>query len=117
MSEPNEQAGAPQAAEHTDVAPGAITDFASVFMQHNKGREHLDASRGLNEIVEAAIATEKKNGSLTIKVTAEPLDSGAVRLVMSVDVKPAKDPAGSIWFTDGEGKLSRDNAGMFYGTK
>lgn len=93
------------------------TDFSAVLIQHNKGREHADASRGLNDIVSAALATGKKGGYVTVKVTAEPLDSGAVRLAMTVTSKPAADPAASIWFTNGEGELSRDNAGMFYGTK
>lgn len=95
----------------------SVTDFSSVLMQHNKGREHLEASRGLNDIVQAALATGKKGGNVTIKVTAEPLDSGAVRLSMTVTTKPATDPLGSIWFTNGEGQLSRDNAGLFYGSK
>lgn len=100
-----------------DTGTKQVTDFATVLMQHNKGLEHRLASLGLDEIVQAACATGKKGGNVTIKITAEPLESGAVRLAADVKVTPAKDPAGSIWFTDGEGQLSRDNAGMFYGSK
>ncbi|URP21200.1 hypothetical protein SEA_FRANCOIS_48 [Gordonia phage Francois] len=98
----------------TDI-DGSVTDFASILLQHNKGREHLDASKALNDVVQAALATGKKGGYVTVKVAAEPIDSGAVRLSTTVTSKPAVDPAASIWFTDGDGNLSRDNAGMFYG--
>ena len=54
---------------------------------------------------------------MTVKFTASPLDSGSVSLAVDVKVAPAKDPANSIWFTDGEGELSRTNSTMFYGSK
>lgn len=94
-----------------------VTDLATVLMQHNKGLEHRQASVGLDEIVQAALATGKKGGTVTVKFTASPLDSGSVSLAVDVKVAPAKDPANSIWFTDGEGELSRTNSTMFYGSK
>jgi hypothetical protein len=103
--------------EGTELAPGDVTDFMVVFMQLAKGRTQADATKALHECVAAALATGKKNGSLTIKVKVEPLESGAVTLIPDVTSSPAKDPAGTIFFADGEGNLSRDNAGLFYGTK
>lgn len=107
----------------TEPAPAAAdkptppTDYASVLMQHDKGRAHAEASRALAEVVEAALATKKKGGSVTVTMKVEPLDSGAVKLAVDVKSAPVKDPAASIWFADGEGKLSRDTAGMFYGVE
>lgn len=98
----------------TDIAPGEVTDYTAVLMQHDKGRAQVEASRALAECVDAALATGKKGGSVTVKTTVEPLESGAVKLSITVESKPVKDPAGSIWFADGEGRLSRDNAGLFY---
>lgn len=107
--------------ENTDtekgLAPGDVTDYIVVLTSHDKGRAQVEASKGLAECVDAALATGKKGGSVTVKTTVEPLESGAVKLSITVDSKPVKDPAGSIWFTDGEGHLSRDNAGMFYGNQ
>ena len=57
---------------------------------------------------------QKKGGTLTLKLTVNPLDSGAVQIVADVTSKPVKDPAGTIFFADGDGSLSRDNAGLFY---
>ncbi|WP_458317143.1 hypothetical protein [Mycolicibacterium brisbanense] len=99
------------------LAPGDVTDFIVVLMQHDKGRAQHEASKGLAECVDAALATGKKGGKVTVEMGVEPLESGAVKLEVTVKSAPKKEPAGSIWFTDGEGHLSRDNAGMFYGLK
>ena len=98
----------------TEIAPGDITDYIVVLSQHDKGRAQIEASKGLSECVDAALATGKKGGKVVVTAAVEPLESGAVKLTVTVESKPVKDPAGSIWFTDGEGHLSRDNAGMFY---
>ncbi|MCG7610374.1 hypothetical protein [Mycobacterium sp. CnD-18-1] len=103
--------------EATELAPGDITEFISVFIQLNKGRTQVEATKALHECVEAALSTGKKNGAVTIKIKVEPLESGAVSLIPDVVGNPAKDPAGTIFFADGEGNLSRDNASLFYGTK
>ncbi|PQM45697.1 hypothetical protein C1Y40_04141 [Mycobacterium talmoniae] len=98
----------------TEIAPGDITEFVVVFTQLNKGRIQVEATKALHEVVEAALATGKKGGSMTLKIKVEPLESGAVSLIPDVTSNPAKDPAGTIFFADGEGNLSRDNAGLFY---
>lgn len=104
---------APESA--TELAPGDVTEFVSVLVQLGKGRIQQEATDALHEVVEAALATGKKGGSMTLKIKVEPLESGAVSLIPDVTSSPAKDPAGTIFFADGEGNLSRDNAGMFYG--
>jgi len=101
----------------TEMAAGDVTDFIVVLTQLDKGRPQVECSKALHEVVDAAMATGKKGGSVTLKITVEPLESGAVHLVADVTSKPVKDPAGTIFFADGEGHLSRDNAGMFYGVK
>ena len=40
-----------------------------------------------------------------------------MRLAFTVESKPVKTPAESLWFTDGQGHLSRNNAGFFLGSK
>lgn len=101
----------------TSTTKEEFTDYAVVLAQHDKGRALAEASRALAECVDAALATNKKGGSVTVKTTVEPLDNGAVRLAINVESKPVREPAQSIWFADGDGHLSRDNAGLFYGSK
>lgn len=101
----------------TELQPGDVTEFLVVLTQLNKGRTQVELTKALHEVVEAALATEKKGGSVTLKIKVEPLESGAVSLIPDVSCSPAKDPAGTIFFADGEGTLSRDNAGMFYGNR
>ncbi len=103
--------------EGTELAPGDITEFIVVLTQLDKGRTQTAATKALHECVEAAMATGKKGGVVTLKIKVEPRESGAVCLVPDVVSSPAKDPAGTIFFADGEGQLSRDNAAMYYGTK
>jgi hypothetical protein len=92
-----------------------VTEFIVTLAQLDKGRVQMEATKALHEVVEAALLHEKKGGTVTLKLTVNPLDSGAVQIVAEVTSKPAKDPAGTIFFADGDGHLSRDNAGMFYG--
>ena len=98
----------------TELAPGDVTDFVVVLTQLDKGRVQVEAPKALHECVEAAILHDKKGGNVTIKIAVNPLESGAVQLVADVTSKPVKDPAGTVFFADGEGHLSRDNAGLFY---
>lgn len=99
----------------TELDPGAVTDFIVVLAAHDKGRAQAKASKLLAECVEAAHVTGKKGGTVTIKATVTALDSGAVGIEFDVQGKPVEESVKSIWFDDGEGHLSRDNAGMFYG--
>lgn len=99
----------------TEVAPGEVTDFVVVLAGHDKGRAQLKASKLLAECVEAAHVTGKKGGTVTVKATVTALESGAVGIEFDVAGKPIEESVKSIWFDDGDGHLSRDNAGMFYG--
>lgn len=101
----------------TEVGPGEVTDFIVVLAAHDKGRAQLKASKLLAQCVEAAHVTGKKGGTITVKATVTALESGAVGIEIDVDGKPVEESVKSIWFDDGEGRLSRDNAGMFYGLK
>lgn len=93
-----------------------VTDFIAILEQHAKGSVQLEASRALADVVAGALDTEKK-GYVSVKVEVEPMDSGTVRLKATVTKKVPEDPAASIWFADGEGQLSRDNAGLYYGNR
>lgn len=101
----------------TEMAPGDITDFIVALTQLDKGRVQKEATKALHEVVEAALLHEKKGGSVKLTLKVEPIESGAVRIIADVVSSPVKDPAGTIFFADGEGTLSRDNSGMFYGLK
>lgn len=107
-----EETGAESA---TELAPGDVTEFLSVLVQLDKGRVQSDCSKALHEVVEAALLHEKKGGTMKLTLKVNPLESGAVQIVADVTSNPVKDPAGTIFFADGEGTLSRDNAGLFYG--
>lgn len=112
MSNENETAEA-----GTELAPGDVTDFVVTLTQLDKGRVQQDATKALHEVVEAALLHEKKGGTVKLTLKVEPVESGAVRIIADVESKPVKDPAGTIFFADGEGTLSRDNAGMYFGHK
>ena len=91
-----------------------VTDLASILMQLAKGSIQREASLALAEVVAAAEETKKKGGHVTVKLAVESLDSGAVSIVGTVTKKVPEDPAASLFFSDGEGHLSRDNSSMFY---
>lgn len=99
----------------TEMAAGDVTEFVATLVQLDKGRVQQELTTALHDVVEAALLHDKKGGTVTLKLTVNPLDSGAVQLVADVTSKPVKDPAGTIFFADGDGHLSRDNAGMYYG--
>lgn len=101
----------------TEMSPGDITDFIVALTQLDKGRVQKEATKALHEVVEAALLHEKKGGSVKLTLKVEPIESGAVRIIADVVSSPVKDPAGTIFFADGEGNLSRDNTGMYFGTK
>lgn len=111
----NEKSGEAQQTS-MEMAPGDVTDFMVILAQLDKGRTQLEATKALHEVTEAAMLHEKKGGKVTLSITVNPLESGAVQLIADVNSKPVKDPAGTIFFADGEGHLSRDNSGMYYGT-
>lgn len=104
-----------EAKASTEVGPGEVTDFIVVLAAHDKGRAQLKASKLLAQCVEAAHVTGKKGGTITIKATVTALESGAVGIEIDVDGKPVEESVKSIWFDDGDGHLSRDNAAMYYG--
>lgn len=93
----------------TEIAAGDVTEFVSVLIQLDKGRVQLEATNALHEVVAAALATEKKGGTVTLKIKVDPMESGAVALTTTVTANPVKDPRGTIFFANGEGSLSREN--------
>ncbi|MBO0883298.1 MAG: hypothetical protein J2P17_23775 [Mycobacterium sp.] len=86
------------------------TEFASVLLNHAKGRAHDEASRLLREAVEAVQRTGK-NASVTVKlaVTAVANIPNAFKLTDKVTAAIPEDPRTSMWFGDDQGGLHRND--------
>lgn len=86
------------------------TDFASVLITHAKGRAHDEASLKLREAVEAVQRTGKA-ASVTVKVSVKPIAKipNAFELEDKVTAIIPDDPRVSIWYSDHEGGLHRNN--------
>jgi hypothetical protein len=85
-------------------------DFASVLIQHAKGRAHTEASKKLAEVVEAVMETGKA-GSITVKLTVS-RDKDMHRVVKIADQVVAKiptEPRRSMWFPDDDHQLHRND--------
>lgn len=92
------------------MAEDNAQDFAAVLMQHDKGKAHSLASRKLAEAV-LAVQETGKAASVTIKVKLSPVkDLGtAVKLDADVTSTIPKEPSRSVWYTDDEGALHRND--------
>lgn len=87
-------------------------DFAAVFMQHQKGRAHAEASELLQEAVEAVKETGKA-ATLTVKLRIERSKDVAhivkISDTVTASIPQEKRPA-SIWYTGvGDGTLHRND--------
>lgn len=94
----------------SDTEP-RVRPFADLIRDHNNGRAHNELSELLHELV-AAVKDTGKKGSLTLRLTIEPMkgDTGAFTLVHDVSSRvPKPDRKASIFYVDGEGNLSRSN--------
>lgn len=99
------------------AAPPTRTEFATHFLQIDKGRVHDDATDRLAELVEAVERTAKA-GELTIKITVEPRDSETFadngELLVEGEVKISKLPqlkraAAIFYLAPGKGQITRQN--------
>ncbi|GAS99882.1 uncharacterized protein RMCC_6847, partial [Mycolicibacterium canariasense] len=99
--------------------PADATEFAAVLLGHDKGRAHDNASKLLREAVEAVKLTGRK-ASVTVKFDIAPMKNNArvVQIGDKVTATIPEDKRDSIWFTDDEGGLHRndpDQLQMEYG--
>jgi hypothetical protein len=90
------------------------SEFASVLLQHAKGRAHDEATDKLKEAVEAV----KKFGvsaTVTVSFKVHPVknNSTVVKLEDTVTAKIPTEPRSSMWFPDEQGALHRNQPGLY----
>lgn len=85
-------------------------EFAAVLLQHRKGIIHDKASQLLRDAVEAVKLTGKK-GEVTVKLTISPMkgNNAVVALDAQASASIPEEKQSSIWFTDTEGRLHRND--------
>jgi hypothetical protein len=87
-----------------------IRPFADFLREQAKGQSHDELSEGLRDLV-ARVQDTGKKGSVTYVVTVEPT-KGTSALTVSDEIKlklPEHDRAASLFFTDHEGNLQRND--------
>lgn len=100
--------------EHVDTVTGdAVPEFASVFLDLDRGKVHDDATTRLAEVVKAVGQTGGK-GTVTLTVEVEPQDKdtfdgdGVVMVSAKVEAKlPRPGRAASVFWINGEKSLTR----------
>lgn len=90
------------------------SEFASVLLQHAKGRAHDEATEKLKEAVEAV----KRFGApatVTVSFKVHPVknNSTVVKLEDTVTAKIPTEPRSSMWFPDEDGALHRNQPGLY----
>lgn len=90
--------------------PSDPGEFASLLMQHAKGRAHDEATRLLAEAVEAVKRTGKK-ATVTVQLAVHPVKNNVevVRIEDKVTSNIPDDPRSSMWFADDDGALHRND--------
>lgn len=90
------------------------SEFATVLLQHAKGRAHDEATKALAEVVEAVKRLGKK-GEVTLKLTVIPVknDQTMVYLEDNITATVPKEPRNSLFFTDDHGGLHRNQPGLY----
>jgi len=83
--------------------------FMDLLREHRNGLTHDELSDALQELV-AAVAEERKAGTLTLKITVKPQGDGAVMVMDEVKVvPPKKTKGGSLFFVTPENNLQRQD--------
>ena len=85
--------------------------FSEFLGAHNNGASERLASEALRRLVAAVEETGKK-GFVTLKVSIEPMKNTDGMVTVTVDVAeklPVLPPKASVFFTDSDGNLSRQN--------
>lgn len=86
------------------------TEFAQLLLTHAKGRAHDAATKLLKDAVEAVKLTGKK-GEVAIKLTIHPVKNNedVVRIEDRVTATIPEETRASIWYTDDDGQLHRND--------
>lgn len=88
-----------------------VRPFADFLREQAGGTTHAELSASLIDLVEAVQATGKK-GSLRLDITVATVGNNrdAIQVTARVATKaPLSDPQASIFFTDHDGNLVREN--------
>lgn len=85
-------------------------EFATVLLQHRKGIEHDRATETLRDAVEAVKQTGKA-AKVAVAVEIKPVSNvpNAVKLTVKVNETIPEEIESSMWFTDDEGGLHRND--------
>lgn len=85
-------------------------EFAAFILTHAKGRAHDELTDQLAKLVQAVKETGKK-GTLSLQIVIEPDKKveNVVRVEDKISVSIPKESRASMWYTDDEGKLHRDD--------
>nr|WP_046285128.1 hypothetical protein [Mycobacterium sp. UM_NZ2] len=86
------------------------TEFSELLLRHAKGRAHDTASKLLREAVEAVKQTGR-GASVTVTFSISQLKNNPRAVVVGdkVTAKIPEEKSDSIWFTDDEGGLHRND--------
>lgn len=92
--------------EANDDAP----EFAAFVVTHAKGRMNDELSEQFAALVKAVKETGKK-GTITLQLVVEPDKKveNVVRVEDKISVATPKEARASMWYTDDDGKLHRDD--------
>lgn len=85
--------------------------FADFLQEHNNGQGHRKAGEALQRLVGAVVDTGKK-GTMTVKVTVEPMKGAPDTMVTTVVVDeklPVLAPKGAVFYADGDNNLTRQD--------
>lgn len=96
------------------------TEFAALLIGHSKGRAHDTASKLLRDAVEAVKQTGRRASvTVTFDISQIKNNSRMVQIGDKVTAKIPEEKSDSVWFTDDEGGLHRNDPEqlrMEYGT-
>ncbi len=86
------------------------TEFAELLLTHARGRAHTTASKLLRDAVEA-VRTTRRTATVTVQfsITTIKNNPAVVQVSDKVSAKIPEEKQDSIWYTDDEGGLHRND--------
>lgn len=94
----------------TDHPP--VRPFADFIREHGQGRTHDELSEAIRDLLARVNDTGRK-GSVSLKITIEPMKKGGDGMVVVSDAislsLPEFDRPTGVWFTDKHGNLTRND--------
>lgn len=94
----------------TDQNAATPTEFAALLLGHARGRAHDTASKLLREATQAVKLTGRPASvTVTIKISQVKNNARMLQIGDNVTAKIPEEKSDSIWFTDDEGGLHRND--------